>query len=128
MFVLLVPPAAGDGLQGIKRGIMELADLVVVTKARHLPNKESSGSDTDSCADPQADGDLLPAAKTMARELRGALQMLRPRAPEWKPRVLMTSALGGDSVPKLIDVFDEYRDAMDATGALGGRREEQARI
>ena len=38
MFVLLVPPAAGDGLQGIKRGIMELADLVVVTKARHLPN------------------------------------------------------------------------------------------
>ena len=38
----------------------------------------------------------------------------------------MTSALGGDSVPKLIDVFHEYREAMDATGALGGRREEQA--
>ena len=108
------------GLNFNPLGWLGLADLVVVTKARHLPNKESSGSDTDSCADPQADGDLLPAAKTMARELRGALQMLRPRAPEWKPRVLMTSALGGDSVPKLIDVFDEYRDAMDATGALGG--------
>ena len=59
MFVLLVPPAAGDGLQGVKRGIMELADLVVVTKA---------------------DGALEEAASTTAQDMRAALRVLRPRS------------------------------------------------
>jgi LAO/AO transport system kinase len=62
MFVLLVPPAAGDGLQGVKRGIMELADLVVVTKA---------------------DGALKEVANTMAQDMRSALRVLRPRAKAW---------------------------------------------
>ena len=59
MFVLLVPPAAGDGLQGVKRGIMELADLVVVTKA---------------------DGALEEVASTTAQDMRAALRVLRPRS------------------------------------------------
>ena len=78
--MLLVPPAAGDGLQGIKRGIMEVADLVVVTKA---------------------DGQLLPAAKAMAAELRPALKLLRPRDACWTPSVMTTSALEPNSFGRL---------------------------
>ena len=105
MFVLLVPPAAGDGLQGIKRGIMELADLVVVTKG---------------------DGELKGAARTMARELRGALQLLRPRSPQWLPRVVTTSVHDPDTISKVASVIAEYRDVMGASGALAERRREQA--
>lgn len=72
LFVLLVPPAAGDELQGIKRGIMELADVCLVTKA---------------------DGSLRPAAAEAARQLRASLKVLRPRSNVWTPRVLEVSSL-----------------------------------
>ena len=74
MTCLVVPPAAGDDLQGVKRGIMEVADLVVVNKA---------------------DGDMLPRARAAATDARHALQLMRTR-PErafWRPRVALASAL-----------------------------------
>ena len=66
MFVLIIPPAAGDELQGIKRGIVELADLVVVNKA---------------------DGDLLPAARRIKAEYVSALKLLRSKHKVWSPKV-----------------------------------------
>lgn len=72
VFVLLVPPGAGDELQGIKRGIMELADICVVTKA---------------------DGNLRPAAAEAARQLRAALKVMRPRSTAWAVPVLEVSSV-----------------------------------
>ena len=66
MFVLIIPPAAGDELQGIKRGIVELADLVIVNKA---------------------DGDLLPAARRIKAEYVSALKLLRAKHRVWTPKV-----------------------------------------
>ena len=110
MFVLLVPPAAGDGLQGVKRGIMELADLVVVTKA---------------------DGKLEAVAGVMAQDVRSALRVLRPRSRAWTPRVIRTSVVkeapkGRGPMAQLADVIDEFRVAMEPTGELSARRREQA--
>ncbi|KAI8507660.1 hypothetical protein Bbelb_150400, partial [Branchiostoma belcheri] len=65
MFVLLVPPAGGDELQGLKKGIVEVADLVIVNKA---------------------DGDLLPAARRIQAEYTSALKLIRPRSHVWRPR------------------------------------------
>lgn len=77
LFVLLVSPGGGDELQGIKRGIMELADLVVVTKA---------------------DGDLLPAARVAKGDHKRALQLLRPPHPELSPTALLVSSTTGEGI------------------------------
>ncbi len=66
MVTLLVPPAGGDELQGSKKGIMEIADIVVVNKA---------------------DGTLKSAAKHTAVDYMRALQLVRPKDPHWKPMV-----------------------------------------
>ena len=71
LFVLLIAPGAGDELQGIKRGIIELADLVVVNKA---------------------DGDLAPAARSTAADYASALRLVRSRTSAWTPRVVLVSA------------------------------------
>ena len=106
MFVLLTPPAAGDGLQGIKRGIMEMADAVVVTKC---------------------DGLLKSAALNAARDLRMALKLLRPRLIAWRPLVLTSSSLDeGKSAGKVADLIDEFVAATRASGEFDGRRREQA--
>ena len=65
LFVLLASPTGGDDLQGIKRGIMELADLVVVNKA---------------------DGDLAPAAGRAVADYKNAIHLLRPKSPAWTAR------------------------------------------
>ena len=80
LFVLVASPAGGDELQGIKRGIMELADLIVVNKA---------------------DGDLEAAAGRAAGELRHAVHLLRPKRPAWEVDVRTCSALTGAGVPDL---------------------------
>jgi LAO/AO transport system kinase len=72
LLVLLLPPGGGDELQGIKKGIVELADIVVVNKA---------------------DGDLAAAASRAAAEYRAAIHMLRPARAGWTPPVLQVSAL-----------------------------------
>ena len=106
MFVLLVSPGGGDDLQGIKRGVMELADLVLVTKA---------------------DGDLVPAANRAASDYQGALHLMRPKYPNLFPQVLKVSALEGEGVAEAWTAMEAFRDALTAAGHLKVLRELQAR-
>jgi LAO/AO transport system kinase len=105
-FVLLIAPAAGDELQGIKRGIMELADLVVVNKA---------------------DGDLAKIAGITAADYANALHLVRPRTPAWQPRVVQCSALEGTGVADVWRTVEEFRATLDGAGELAARRAGQAR-
>ncbi len=106
LFLLLIAPGGGDELQGIKRGIMEIADLIVVNKA---------------------DGKLKDEAGRTAAEYQSALQLLRPRSPNWSPPVLLCSALTGTGVPEVWDAVTAYREALEPDGEIAGRRSEQAR-
>jgi LAO/AO transport system kinase len=106
LFCLLAGPGAGDDLQGVKRGVMELAELLVVTKA---------------------DGDLAPAANRAAADLKHALQLLRPLHHGWTPRVLLTSALTGTGLTEVWDAVVEHRRALEGSGELQTMRGEQAR-
>jgi LAO/AO transport system kinase len=104
-FVLLAAPGGGDDLQGIKRGIVELADLVVVTKA---------------------DGGLLPDARRAAADHRAAVGLLRPALAGWKPPVLLTSAVEGEGITEVAEAVEAHRDALQDAGALGDLRAGQA--
>ncbi|NKB49728.1 MAG: methylmalonyl Co-A mutase-associated GTPase MeaB [Alphaproteobacteria bacterium] len=106
MFLLLLLPGSGDELQGLKRGIVELADLVIVNKA---------------------DQDLVEAAGRVAGEYANALHLLRPATPHWTARVVTCSALEGTGIGDIWRIVEEYRTAMDAEGALEDRRARQAR-
>jgi len=105
MFVLLLAPGGGDDLQGIKRGIMELADLVIVNKA---------------------DGDLLPKARLAAADYRMALHLMRPRHPEWRPEVQLVSALLNEGIAEVWHSIGRYRAALEKTGAFAAQRRRQA--
>ena len=105
-FLLLIQPGGGDELQGFKRGIIELADLIVVTKA---------------------DGELAAAAARAAAEYQGALRLLRPPNPDWRPPVLMCSAVTGAGIAEVWDAAARFRDVMETGGALAAKRAEQAR-
>ncbi|MEX6725866.1 methylmalonyl Co-A mutase-associated GTPase MeaB [Parapedomonas caeni] len=106
MFVVLVSPGGGDELQGIKRGIMELADLVVVTKA---------------------DGDLEPAAKRAQGEYRAGLHLMRPKTPGWTPHVLLTSSVSGRGLDNVWQQIGKHHDTLAASGELARLRRAQAR-
>lgn len=106
LFCLLAAPGGGDDLQGIKRGVMELAELVVVTKA---------------------DGDLLPAANRAAADLRHALHLMRPVHDAWTAQVLSTSSYEGTGLADVWTAVQEHRGALDEAGALGPMRSEQLR-
>jgi LAO/AO transport system kinase len=106
LFVLLVSPGGGDDLQGIKRGVMELADLVVVTKA---------------------DGDLAMAAGRAVADYHGALHLMRPKFPGIAPRVVKVSALEGVGIGETWAVLQEFHDCMAAGGMLGHLRADQSR-
>ena len=105
-FVLLVAAGGGDELQGIKRGVMEAADIVAVTKA---------------------DGELLPAAQRAAADYRHALQLLRPKHESWTPEVLLTSAATNGGIDDLWAAIERHRAALAATSALHARRAAQSR-
>lgn len=105
-FVVLVSPGGGDELQGIKRGIMELADLVVVTKA---------------------DGDLAPAAGRSVADYRNALGLLRPRWQHWRADVLACSAATGVGVAEVWDTLERFAHDLTSTGELVTHRSSQAR-
>jgi LAO/AO transport system kinase len=105
MFVLLLLPGGGDGLQGIKRGIVELADLIVVNKA---------------------DGELAAIANRSAADYRGALGFLHPRHPDWSVPVETCSALEQTGVAEIWDIVERYRSTMIANGELGKTRAAQA--
>jgi LAO/AO transport system kinase len=104
-FVLLVSPGGGDELQGVKRGIMELADLVVITKA---------------------DGDLLAAANRSVADHRHAVHLLRRRLPDWETRVLAVSSTTGAGIGEVWDGIAGHREVLETGGGLGALRRQQA--
>jgi LAO/AO transport system kinase len=106
MFVLILPPAAGDELQGLKRGIIELADLILVNKA---------------------DGALLDHARHAAAEYANALRLVRPAHPQWPAQVRAISALTGDGIAAVWDDVAGFRQALQATGDWTRQRAGQAR-
>ena len=105
MFFLLLMPGGGDELQGLKRGIVELADLVLVNKA---------------------DGELEAAAGRAATEYTAALHLLRPTSRHWRPRVMLCSALTGRGIAEAWDQVAAFRDALGGSGEMAAARARQA--
>ncbi len=106
MFILLLQPAGGDELQGIKRGIVELADLLVVNKA---------------------DGELVAAANRAAADYRRALHLLRPSSPNWTVPVQQCSALTGRGIGEVWQTVGRYRATLGESGEIAARRAAQGR-
>jgi LAO/AO transport system kinase len=104
VFVLMQLPNAGDDLQAIKKGIMELADIVVFNKT-----------------------DIDPlAAERAAAQMRSALALLRSTSPAWRPPVLRLSAARGDGIAEFWRTVEDYRRILDDNGELASRRRHQA--
>jgi LAO/AO transport system kinase len=103
-FLVLMVAGAGDELQGIKKGIVELADMIAVNKA---------------------DGDNIARANIAAADFRGALHILAPRSPTWSPPVTTYSALTGQGIAELWGEVLSHKDKMTASGELAERRREQ---
>jgi LAO/AO transport system kinase len=97
-------PGAGDELQGITKGLVELADMIAVNKA---------------------DGDNVKRARTAAAEYKAALHILAPRSEHWQPPVVTYSALTGDGIETLWTKVLDHRRAMQASGDFAARRREQ---
>ena len=104
MFVLLLQPGGGDDLQGIKRGIMEIADLLVVNKA---------------------DGSLLNDAKRSLEAYKQALKLLLPNDFGWKAKVCLHSSVGEHFSTDCVDVVEDYFSFMQNKNALAELRKEQ---
>jgi LAO/AO transport system kinase len=103
-FLLLMLPGAGDELQGLKKGVVELADMIAVNKS---------------------DGDNIARAKAAAAEYRAALHILSPRSPNWSPPVVTYSALTGDGIGELWTRILDHHEKLNASGELAVRRGEQ---
>ena len=105
-FMLLLLPGGGDELQGIKRGIMELADLILINKA---------------------DDDLQSLAGRSAAEYRAALRLLHPRSADWKVEVQTCSARDGTGIGEAWESVLRHRQVLESTGEFERRRAAQAR-
>jgi len=103
-FLLLMLPGAGDELQGIKKGVVELADIVAVNKA---------------------DGDNILRANAAASAYRAALHILSPRSPDWTPPVLTYSALTGTGIDKLWAAVLDHRRILTDSGEFTAQRQAQ---
>lgn len=103
-FVFLTLARTGDQLQGIKKGVLELADVVVVNKA---------------------DGAHAVEAKAAAKELTAALRLIYPRETLWRPPVLTMSALEGSGLRELWDTVCTHRDVLTEAGEFDARRRAQ---
>ncbi|MEH6616785.1 MAG: methylmalonyl Co-A mutase-associated GTPase MeaB [Porticoccus sp.] len=106
MFLLMLLPGGGDELQGIKRGIMELADLVLVNKS---------------------DGDQQAAANRTVADYGMALHFLHPRSRHWQAKVQSLSALKNQGVDEVWQSVEEFREALGNTGEIESRRAAQSR-
>jgi LAO/AO transport system kinase len=103
-FVYLTLARTGDQLQGIKKGVLELADIVVVNKA---------------------DGEHLAEARSAARELTGAIRLIHPRETLWRPPVLTMSALEGTGLEELWQTIERHRQVLTDAGEFEARRRAQ---
>jgi LAO/AO transport system kinase len=103
-FIFLTLARTGDQLQGIKKGVLELADIVVVNKA---------------------DGDHLADARIAARELSSAIRLIYPRDILWRPPVLTMSALEGTGLTELWDTVERHRQLLKEAGEFEARRRAQ---
>jgi LAO/AO transport system kinase len=103
-FLALMLPGAGDELQGIKKGLVELADMIAINKA---------------------DGDNVKRANHAAADYRSALHILSPRSEHWHPPVVTYSALTGTGIAELWKKILDHRKAMNASGDFAARRREQ---
>lgn len=103
-FLLLMLAGAGDELQGMKKGILELADALAINKA---------------------DGDNLGRVTRAAAEYRAALHLLRPRSAHWDPPVLTVSALEARGMDEVWNLIERHRAALDACGELAAKRRTQ---
>jgi LAO/AO transport system kinase len=103
-FLVLALPGAGDELQALKKGVVELADMIAVNKA---------------------DGDNLPRAKLAASQYGAALHILSPRSPNWTPPVVTCSALTGEGIAALWTHVLDHRRRLTETGELAAGRGEQ---
>ncbi|XP_031559531.1 methylmalonic aciduria type A protein, mitochondrial-like [Actinia tenebrosa] len=104
MFVLLIPPAGGDEMQGIKKGIVEMADVVLINKA---------------------DGDLLIPAQRIQTEYTSALKLLKNKSTIWSPSVIRVSAKTGEGIDKSWEVMQAFFNTMTETGELEKERRKQ---
>lgn len=105
LFCLLLLPSGGDELQGIKKGIVEIAELIVVNKV---------------------DGDLRDAAMRSVADYRSALRLLRPVTPWWTTEVIPVSAIQGDGIAAVWQAVERHRQAMRDSGEHAARRSRQA--
>jgi LAO/AO transport system kinase len=103
-FVLLTLARTGDQLQGIKKGVLELADVVVVNKA---------------------DGEHLRDARVAARELKSAIRLIYPRETLWRPPVLTMSAMEGTGLTEMWDTVERHRQVLTDAGEFEERRRAQ---
>lgn len=105
-FLLIQLAGTGDELQGIKRGIMEMADGIVINKA---------------------DGENIKPAQLAQAQFRSALQLFPPTASGWKPEVLTYSGYFELGIPEVWDMVDRYFDFVTANGYFDIKRRQQAR-
>ncbi|MEN4401212.1 methylmalonyl Co-A mutase-associated GTPase MeaB [Mycolicibacterium senegalense] len=103
-FVFLTLARTGDQLQGIKKGVLELADVIVVNKA---------------------DGEHAIEAKAAARELTGAIRLIYPRETLWRPPVLTMSAIEGHGLAELWETVLKHREVLSEAGEFEARRRAQ---
>jgi LAO/AO transport system kinase len=103
-FLVLLLARSGDALQGIKKGVLELADIVAINKA---------------------DGSHVVEAQAAARELTDALHLLQPLTADWSPPVLTCSAIEDRGLAEIWQQIENHRATLDRTGALAAKRERQ---
>ena len=104
-FLVLMIAGAGDELQGIKKGVLEMADAIVINKA---------------------DGDNLVRAESAQKEYQSALNMLMPASPNWRPPVLTCSAMEGRGIDTIWETILAHRDKLTVSGEMAEKRKNQA--
>ncbi|MBW1649458.1 MAG: methylmalonyl Co-A mutase-associated GTPase MeaB [Deltaproteobacteria bacterium] len=104
-FLVLMLAGAGDELQGIKKGILEIADAIVINKS---------------------DGDNIKNADIARKEYQNALSLLHHESPLWNPPVLTCSALNSEGIEKIWQTITEYKKIVSASGEFDKKRRKQA--
>ncbi|GES98400.1 methylmalonic aciduria type A protein, mitochondrial-like [Rhizophagus clarus] len=107
MFVLMVPPAGGDEIQGLKKGIVEISDLIVVNKS---------------------DGVFANAAREAVAEYTSALKYLHPSSPSWQPKVIKVSAKTNSGLDETWKLMQSYYNIMKRSSELSKKRGKQRKL